>query len=64
MIYRDQKGNATLSKNDHSNDLELAISRIQEGILAVEKHYDGIDPEQHSKLLAMASHLMAMLTEE
>jgi len=64
MIYRNQKGYATLARKDHGNELELAISRIQEGILAVDKHYEGIDAEQHAKLLAMASHLMAMLTDE
>ena len=64
MIYRDQKGYATLARDDHSNELELAISRIQEGILAVDEHYEGVDPDQHAKLLAMASHLMAMLEDE
>ena len=63
MVYRNQKGYATLAKNDHSNEVELAISDIQNGILVVDEHYESVDPEQRAKLLAMASRLMAMLTD-
>ncbi|MHC5537935.1 hypothetical protein ACYOEI_06855 [Singulisphaera rosea] len=65
MIFKNQNGYHTFAEfHCDTVIVEAAMTKIQEGVIAIDQHYANVDPEQHAKLLAMASTLMTMLEDE